>query len=122
MSGSTDILPAGGAPIDSELMQMMRQSMGQQQEILLRLQAIEDARSPPPPPPAELLQQARQFQRRQPRRSSLYGRRTEVEDPPPAPQRATRQPRVRLAATPRAREPDPAEYRDGNGEGGDGEG
>ena len=45
MSGSTDILPAGGAPIDSELIQMMRQQQGQQQEILLRLQAMEDARA-----------------------------------------------------------------------------
>jgi hypothetical protein len=45
MSGSTDILLAGGAPTDSELMQMMSQQQGQQQEILLRLQAMEDARA-----------------------------------------------------------------------------
>jgi hypothetical protein len=45
MSGSTDIPPAGGAPIDSELIQMMRHQQGQQLEILLRLQAKEDARA-----------------------------------------------------------------------------
>ncbi len=43
MLGSTDSLPAGSAPIDGEMIQMMCQQQGQQQEIPLRLQALEDA-------------------------------------------------------------------------------
>ena len=52
MSGSPDVL--GGAPTDSELMQMLRQQQDFNNALLLRVQAMEDARvtiaSPPPAP------------------------------------------------------------------------
>ena len=88
MSGSPDVL--GGAPTDSELMQMLRQQQDFNNALLLRMQAMEDAR-------------------------------VTIASPPPAPQRATRQPGVRFEATPPAREqPDPAKCSDGDGDG-DGE-
>ena len=112
--------PAGCSPTDSELMQMMRQQQGQQPEILLRLQAMEDARASTAsargaaPAGATVPAGATEHE--------LVSWQTEDDDPPQAPQWATRQPRVRLAATPLAREPVPAEYSDGDGDGGNGEG
>ena len=55
MSGSPDVL--GGAPTDSELMQMLRQQQDFNNALLLRMQTMEDARvtiaSPPPAPQRE---------------------------------------------------------------------